>query len=98
MQEIPLSGGAANAHQTFTIKLGDNVVDFEVNYLSYVDTPAWSVDISRDGSYLMCGMMLVPDAEVSKNYGAGIGRFFFVGDEPTLDNLGENNHLLWIPE
>ena len=46
---------------------------------------------------MMSGVMLKPDAcEVVSNVCAGpIGRFFFVGDEPTLDNLGTDNALVW---
>ena len=51
MQEIPLSGGAANSHQTFSVQLGDNYLDFTLNYVSYTDTQGWSMDISVINSY-----------------------------------------------
>lgn len=98
MQEIPLSNGSANAHQKFSLQLGDNYLDFEVNYLSYTDTPAWTMDVLRDGTPLVMGAMLVPGADVTSGYRADIGRFVFVGDEVTLDNLGVNNHLVWVRE
>lgn len=98
MQEIPLSNGPANAHQQFSLQLGDKYLDFEVNYISYTDTPAWSLDIYRDGTALVLGAMLVPGADVINGYRADIGRFVFVGDEVTLDNLGLNNHLVWVSE
>lgn len=98
MQEIPLSNGSANAHQEFSLQLGDNYLDFEVNYLSYTDTPAWTMNILRDGTPLVTGAMLVPGADVVTGYRANIGRFVFVGDEVTLDNLGVNNHLVWVSE
>lgn len=98
MQEIPLSNGSENAHQQFSLQLGDNYLDFEVNYISYTDTPAWSMDILRDGTPLVQGAMLVPGADVVTGYRAGIGMFVFVGDEVTLDNLGESNHLVWVSE
>jgi len=93
MATIPLSGGAVNAHQEFSIQLGDNVLEFRVNYITR--SPGWSVDISREGDLLIAGAMLVPGAEITKNYNAGIGRLVFVGDEPTLDNLGTANSLVW---
>lgn len=98
MQEIPLSSGAANSHQTFTLKLGDNTIDFRVDFISYTDTPAWTLSASIDGIDYITGAMLVPNAEISKSYRAGLGRFFFVGAEVTIDNLGIDNHLLWVPE
>lgn len=98
MQEIPLSNGSSNAHQEFTLQLGDNYLDFQINYISYTDTPAWSMNILRDGTPLVLGAMLVPGADVTGGYRAGIGRFVFVGDEVTLDNLGKDNHLVWVNE
>lgn len=98
MQEIPLNNGASNSHQTFTVKLCDNVLDFALDYISYTDKPAWTMTVSQDGINYITGAMLVPNAEVSKAYRAGLGRFFFVGDEVTIDNLGVDNHLLWVPE
>jgi len=98
MQEIPLSNGSANAHQEFTLQLGDNYLDFEINYISYTDTESWTMNIYRDGTPLVLGAMLVPGADVTSGYTADIGRFIFVGDEVTLDNLGKDNHLVWVNE
>ncbi len=98
MQEIPLSNGSTNAHQKFSLNIGDNYLDFEVNYISYTDTPAWTMNIFRDGSPLVMGAMLVPGADIINGYHADIGRFVFVGDEVTLDNLGVSNHLVWVNE
>jgi hypothetical protein len=98
MEEIPLSNGSANAHQEFSLQLGDNYLDFEINYISYTDTPAWTMNIKRDGTPLVMGAMLVPGTDVTSAYRADIGRFVFVGDEVTLDNLGTNNHLVWVSE
>ncbi len=98
MKDIPLSHGAENAHQEFSLQLGDNYLDFRINYVSYTDTPAWSMDILRDGTPLVLGAMLVPGADVTASYRANIGRFVFVGDEVTLDNLGVNNNLVWVEE
>ena len=98
MTEIPLSNGSVNAHQRFGIQLGENYLDFEIDYLSYLDVPAWTMNILRDGTYLVTGAMLVPGADVIANYRADIGRLVFVGDEVTLDNLGTDNHLVWVSE
>lgn len=98
MTEIPLANGSANAHQRFSIQLGENFLDFEINYLSYLDKEAWTMNVLRDGTPLVYGAMLVPGADVIANYGADIGRLVFVGDEVTLDNLGVQNHLVWVSE
>ncbi len=96
MLEIPLSGGAANAHQQFSVRLGDSVVDISLNYISYTGEPAWSMDIHRDGYPLVRGAMLVPGCDVIAPYRAGIGMLIFTGEPVTLDNLGIDNHMVWV--
>ena len=96
MNEIPLTGGAANAHQSFNVTLGDSTVDITLNFVSYTDTPAWSMDIHRDGDPLVLGAMLVPGGDVIASYRAGIGMLIFTGAPVTLDNLGIDNHLIWV--
>lgn len=97
MIEIPLLAGASNAHQRFTIQLGDNNLEFIVNYVTTIG-PAWSVDVYRDGTLLIAGAMLEPGALLTQNYEAGIGRLVFFGSPVTLDNLGIANQLVWIAE
>ncbi|ACG60379.1 hypothetical protein phiPLPE_57 [Iodobacter phage PhiPLPE] len=96
MQEVPLQGGAVNAHQFFTLQLGRNLLDFTINYLTTLDAPAWSMDISRAKVPLVRGAMLEPGSDVIDLYNAGIGKLVFVGDDVTLDNLGSDNHLVWV--
>jgi hypothetical protein len=98
MIEIPLTNGSANAHQKFSVQLGTNYLDFEINFISYLDAPAWTMNVKRDGFPLVLGAMLVPGADVISTYRAGIGRLVFVGDDVTLDNLGINNHLVWVEQ
>ena len=95
MIEVPLQAGSANAHQKFSIRLGENLLDFDLNYITYTDSPAWSMDISRDGTQLVLGAMLVGGADLVASYRAGIGSLYFVGSEATLDNLGIDNTLVW---
>lgn len=98
MIEIPLVGGAANSHQKFSAVLGNNLLDFELKYVSYTGVPAWSMNITRDGSPLVMGAMLEPGCDVIQGYRAKIGRLVFVGSPVTLDNLGIDNHLVWVSE
>lgn len=95
MIQIPLRNGSGNAHQRFSMRLGASFLNFEINYISYADVPAWSMDIYRDGTPMVLGTMLVPGANITSNYRSNIGNFYFVGDEPTIDNLGVNNQLVW---
>lgn len=98
MNVIPLAAGAANAHQEFAIQLGDSYLEFALNYISYTDVPAWSMDIYRDGSALVMGAMLEPGCDVIANYDAGVGRLVFTGKPVTLDNLGIDNRLVWVED
>lgn len=96
MIEIPLRNGSVNSHQAFSMRLGDNFLNFEINYLSYLDVEGWSINIYRDGTPLVLGGMLEAGSEINKSYPPGIGRFIFVGENPTIDNLGVANSLVWV--
>jgi len=97
--EISLKSGSANAHQTFTQRLGENLLEFHVNYLAYQEVPLWTLDIYRDGAPVALGMALVAGSVITEGYNLpdDIGRLYFVGAEVTLDNLGKDNHLVWLP-
>tara|TARA_R110002049_G_scaffold101556_10_gene246517 strand:+ start:17845 stop:18144 length:300 start_codon:yes stop_codon:yes gene_type:complete len=97
MITIPLLNGADNAHQPFNFQLGDNFLQFTVNFVTLAG-PSWSVDISREGVELISGAMLEPNAIITGNYNADIGRLIFVGDDVTLDNLGVDNKLVWLSD
>lgn len=96
MLVIPLRAGAGNAHQRFSVQLGDNALDFRVDFISYLEYPAWTLSIIRDGSALVSGAMLEPGCDVIQGYRAGIGQLVFVGRQVTLDNLGIENSLVWV--
>lgn len=99
MTEIPLKSGSANAHQRFTQRLGENLLELHVNYLAYQEVPLWTLCIYRDGAPVALGMALNAGAVLTEAYNLpeDIGRLMFVGAEATLDNLGQDNHLVWLP-
>lgn len=97
MNIIPLRAGAENAHQRFAVQLGDNLIDFEFDFISYLDEPAWSMNLLRDGTRIVSGAMLEPGSDIIQSYRAGIGQMVFTGSNVTLDNLGVDNFLVWIP-
>ncbi len=90
---ITLTGGSVNAHQIFFVQLGDNFLEFRLNFVTRYST--WSLDVLREGVSLISGAMLAPGAEITKGYNANMGRLLFVGDETTIDNLGIANKLVW---
>lgn len=97
MLTIPLRAGASNAHQRFGVQLGGNLIDFEIDFVSYLDEPAWSMNLMRDGSRIVAGAMLEPGSDIIQSYRTGIGQMVFTGKDVTLDNLGIDNFLVWIP-
>lgn len=107
-QVFELTGGEANAHQTISIQLGDYFLDMQLNYqqngqwLFYLlpngdngELPTFTID---DTDYVAMGF-LEPGMDMIAPYNlqSYIGQLFLYGDEPTLDNLGVNNKLVWIP-
>lgn len=97
-QEIPLTSGASNAHQTFSVQLGDNFLDFRMDYKS--STGQWSINISQDGTMLAAGVMPEPNANIIEGYNLEdtIGQIKCVSPNnvnATLDNLGTEVQLLW---
>lgn len=97
MQTIPLAAGVDNAHQRFSVQLGDNLVAFQIDFISYLDAPAWSMNLTRGGVRLASGVMLEPGSDIIQSYRTGIGQLVFTGKDVTLDNLGIDNFLVWIP-
>lgn len=96
MMKIPLVGGAVNAHQRFVVQLGEELIEFK---LDYQQSGQWSVDISQEGSVLAAGAILEPNANIIEAWpllSESIGALVFTGDETTLDNLGVNNTLTWV--
>jgi len=97
MLTIPLGAGAANAHQRFGVQLGENFINFEIDFISYLDAPAWSMNLLRDGSRIVSGAMLEPGSDIIQSYRTGIGQLVFTGRNVTMDNLGIDNFLVWVP-
>lgn len=97
MLTIPLASGVDNSHQRFSVQLGDNLIAFEIDFISYLDAPAWSMNILRSGIKLASGAMLEPGSDIIQSYRTGIGQMVFTGKDVTLDNLGVDNSLVWIP-
>lgn len=97
MLTIPLAAGVGNAHQRFSVQLGDNLIAFEIDFISYLDAPAWSMNLIRGGVVLASGVMLEPGSDVIQSYQTGIGQLVFTGKDVTVDNLGVDNFLVWIP-
>lgn len=91
---IPLIGGSANAHQTFEIQLGENLVEFNLNY---VQSGQWELNLSISDEVIASGLMLEPNCDILQSHSnLDIGQLIFVGEDTTLDNLGISNTLTWV--
>lgn len=95
MIEIPLKNGAQNARQKFTVTLGDYQLSMTLNYLSYLDIPMWSLSVFHDGYPIRLGTALAVNGVIKMGK---YGVLVLVGNEPTLDNLGVDNTLIWAVE
>jgi len=101
MLEVPLVGGAVNSHQNFNVLLGENFLQFVLNFvtrsLTEPEFAPWVLDIYQEGVLLAAGAAVVPGSNIIEHYDIDIGELYLVGDQPTLDNLGKSNTLVWRP-
>lgn len=92
--EIPILGGAENAHQELTAQLGENVLEI---VLDYQQSGKWSANLTLDGKKVASGMTLEVNADIFRYRVEGLGSLALFGEDTTLDNLGRSNRLVWIP-
>lgn len=94
---IPLFGGKDNAHQEFNILLGKNNCVFELDY--NLNCKSWFLNIKIGKEYIVIGAVLRINSDilfkynVKKTFGTLVG----VNKDPTLDNIGIDFNLVWIP-
>lgn len=94
-QTITLSGGADAAFQSLDANLGGTAVTIRLSYVTSIE--AWAMDIYQDGAPLYAGCMLRSNADILQSWNVRdtFGAMTLIGAEPTLDNLGEANTLVW---
>ncbi len=93
---IPVEGGAINAHQQIEVQLGENLTTINLDYIH--STKQWAMQLSVDGEVIVAGAMLEPETDIIQAWHIWptFGRMVIVGEDPTLDNLGIANSLVWI--
>ena len=96
--DIPLQGGAKNAHQDFVVSLGDRVLTFYLDFCGYAKYPFWNADIYENGNPIVLGLVLKCGCDLLAPYQLGMGKLVMTGEEPTLENLGESNIFTWLAE
>lgn len=106
---IKLVGGESNAHYSLFVNLGEYSYEFT---LDYVQAGQWMLAILPDGDtgelplvnidgtdYVIGKTAIEPGGDIVRPYQITdtFGQLFLVGEEPTLDNLGTDNTLVWVP-
>jgi len=92
-QTIAISGGTP--FQALDVNLGGNFVTLRLSYVTSLT--AWAMDVYQDGAPLFAGGMLRSNADILESWGVRdtFGAMTLLGAEPTLDNLGKANTLVW---
>lgn len=98
MVEIPLVGGAGNTHQTFSAILGGVELSFKLDYLAYLESPAWNMTLDKGNEVLVEGLLLKCGCDMLAPYQFGLGALVLAGNDPTMNNLGVENTLYWLSE
>jgi len=93
MITIPIEGGVENSHQAFFNQPATRLLEFRINWRGYIN--AWVADIYSENVLLAGGVELKPGCEITAQYTNIPERIFFVGLEPTIDNLGIDNTLVY---
>lgn len=96
--EITLQHGVEYSHTSFVVNIAEREITFKLDWCGYPNSPFWNLDLEENGVPLVQGLTLQGGCDLLAPYHLGIGKLFLVGDEPTLDNLGEANTLLWVGE
>lgn len=79
-----------------SIKMGDDEYDIKLNW-SY-GGQYYRVRLIKDGVELgVSGKGLNPEVDLLKSLKLGIGKLYLEGAQPTIDNLGLDNRLVYEP-
>ena len=94
---IGLTGGVGNTFQSLDVNLGGEALNLRLSYVTSI--AAWAMDIYQSGAPLYAGIMLRVNADMLESWNVRdtFGAMTLIGDEPTLDNLGTGNLLVWTP-
>lgn len=96
--QIPLEGGAINAHQEFSVQLGENLFEFRLDWKQTIRK--WAVNITIGENMVVAGALLIANTDIIDQWSLSdtLGRLVCVsmtGDNPSLDNIGTDIRLLW---
>lgn len=97
MFEVKMQGTVRNAHQEFSVTLGDYIFNFNMDWRERYEE--WSVRIQVEGQEdsLITDAVLNPGTNLLDGIN-GYGRFYSYGEQPTLDNIGIDSFLIWVSD
>ena len=88
---ISLEG--ATAYYTFNVELANLVALVTLNWVT--TKGFYKVSITIDNEEVVRGKGLHPDIDLLKSTELAIGKLYLEGAEPTLDNIGIDNRLVY---
>lgn len=87
--------------QTFSAQLGSNTLTFELQWMARVEVFRVNI-LTAAGTILTAGRFLHPDVDLLAGLypppEVAYGSLILEGAEPTPDNLGIDNTLVWSDE
>lgn len=94
IKSIPIEGSPKYAHSSLKCSLGLREIEFILNYCPFLQI--WDLTIREDGVNIVAGLTLVIGSNLLQSVHTDLGKLYLIGDEPTLDNLGVDNTLIWV--
>ncbi|MCE8034623.1 hypothetical protein EKK97_14060 [Billgrantia tianxiuensis] len=88
--EIPLEQGA---YQRMTVTLSERVITLRLRWLHQYGF--YAIDILEGGDPITLGRGLHPGINLLAGLNTGLGTLMLEGRQPTLDNLGRRNRLIY---
>ena len=88
---ISLEG--ATSYYTFNVEIANLVALVTLNWVT--TGGFYKIFITIDNEEVVRGKGLHPDIDLFKSTELGIGKLYLQGDEPTLDNIGIDNRLVY---
>lgn len=90
-----VEGGAVNAHQQFELQVNNAIYELRLDYLEQVES--WALSVTQEEERLADSVILRGGANLFSTFPklTSVARLYVVGDEPTLNNLGLTNSIVW---
>lgn len=102
--QVNIAGGLNNLNTEFDINLNRILYTMKIVYRPLLSI--WLLSVKRGETSLFNSVRLVRGANlleayaqnyiIARNQGQLFGKLYMVGNEPTLENLGNSSRLIWV--